>query len=99
MAPNDSIARRRVALGLSRKQVGERLGITERQWWRMETGRTPILAVEMPRIAEVLETTVASLYREVRTNGPTTVEVPRVVATRRGRRLQPAVGGALEASR
>jgi transcriptional regulator with XRE-family HTH domain len=71
MALNENITRRRVAAGLSRKEVAQQLGVTERQWWRMETDRIKILASEMPRIAEVLSTTVARLYRESRRNEST----------------------------
>jgi transcriptional regulator with XRE-family HTH domain len=63
VALNENITRRRKAIGLSRKHVAELLGITERQWWRMETDRIAILACEMPRIARVLETTITHLYR------------------------------------
>jgi transcriptional regulator with XRE-family HTH domain len=66
MALNENITRRRVAVGLSRREVAKRLGVTERQWWRMETDRIKILASEMPRIAAVLGTTIARLYRESR---------------------------------
>lgn len=70
MALHENIARRRVAAGLSRKQVAQRLGVTERQWWRMETDRIKILATEMPPIAQALNTTVARLYRGSRRDAP-----------------------------
>ncbi len=60
---HENITRRRVAAGLSRREFAERLGVTERQWWRMETDRIRIAAAEMPRIAKALNTTVAALYR------------------------------------
>jgi transcriptional regulator with XRE-family HTH domain len=74
MTPNDNIARCRVAAGLTHQQLARRLGITRRQWWRMETNRIRILAAEMPGIAQALDTTVSALYGELasrrRTDGP-----------------------------
>ena len=62
MTLNEGITRCRVTAALSRSEVARRLGITLRQWWRMETGRIRILAIEMPKIAWALETTVSDLY-------------------------------------
>jgi transcriptional regulator with XRE-family HTH domain len=81
MTLNEGIARSRAVAGLSRSEVARRLGITVRRWWRMETGRLRILAVEMPRIAWALETTISDLYGSTSTTAtaPEPLEEPPVV--------------------
>lgn len=71
VALNDNITRCRVAMGLSYEDVARRLGIKRRQWWRMETDRIRILAVEMPHIARALDTTISALYGEFAELRPT----------------------------
>jgi transcriptional regulator with XRE-family HTH domain len=81
MTLNEGIARSRAVAGLSRSEVARRLGITVRRWWRMETGRLRILAVEMPRIAWALETTISDLYGSTpaTATAPEPLEDPPVV--------------------
>jgi transcriptional regulator with XRE-family HTH domain len=75
MTLNEGIARCRAAAGLSRSEVARKLGITFRRWWRMETGRIRILAVELPKIAWALETTISDLYG----SAPATATEPETI--------------------
>jgi transcriptional regulator with XRE-family HTH domain len=56
------LTRRREALGLSRTELAERIGVSMTTVWRWETeGRQPIAAVE-----RVLEQTLARLEKRAR---------------------------------
>jgi transcriptional regulator with XRE-family HTH domain len=60
------LTRRREALGLSRTELAERIGVSMTTVWRWETeGRQPI-----PAVARVLEQTLARLEKRKRAAPP-----------------------------
>lgn len=56
----------REAKKISRQSLAEKLETTYLQVYRIETGVTVLSAEDVPRIAEALDVSVASLYREAR---------------------------------
>lgn len=56
----------RLAKGLSRQELADRLDWTYLQIYRLETGVTHVSAEVAGEIANALEISVASLYRESR---------------------------------
>lgn len=56
----------RKAKKLSRQELGDKLGLTYLQVYRMETGETEISADDIPEIAAALGCSITSLYREAK---------------------------------
>lgn len=52
--------------GISRQDLARRLNTTRMRIWRLENGVTDVSAEDALRIAQELEVSVASLYRESR---------------------------------
>lgn len=64
MQLHDRVVLRRTKIGLSRADLAAKLGMKVRDLWRKETGRTRILADEVPAFARALRTRVSWLYGE-----------------------------------
>jgi transcriptional regulator with XRE-family HTH domain len=60
------IAEIREAKKLSRQQLAERLGVTYLQVYRIETGVVDVSADTAASVADALDVSVASLFRESR---------------------------------
>jgi DNA-binding XRE family transcriptional regulator len=60
----ERIERRRVELGISRPQFARKLGMSRRRFWRFETGRTQLLAKDVPKVARALRSKISELYGE-----------------------------------
>lgn len=54
----------REAAKLSRADLAKKLGWTEIRVWRLETGKTKILAEDVQLIADACNTTVGAVYGE-----------------------------------
>lgn len=64
--------------------VAERLGYSREAWVAQENGRNEILATELPRIAEVLDTSVAYFLGEEDESGQHEIEYEPIMDELRG---------------
>ncbi len=60
-----SVKAERARLGLNQEQFGERMGWPTSTVSDVETGKRSVLAQEMPRLCEALETTLPDLLAKV----------------------------------
>lgn len=60
----ENIAKRRKKLGLSQKQMAERLGVTPEAVTRIEKGRIALKLTRLEAIARILQCSVSALFRK-----------------------------------
>ena len=60
----DAIREARCKLGMSQSELAEIMGVTQSAVSHWETGETMPTAGQLPKLAEVLKTTVSTLFGE-----------------------------------